>query len=207
MKAERTDHMNYDVIDEPGARPVKCWTRGVELEAQAREQLLNVARLPFVHHHVAVMPDVHWGMGATVGSVVPTVGAIIPAAVGVDIGCGMAYVRTGLTASDLPDALASLRDRIERAVPHGRTNQGGPGDRGAWGDIPDDVIEAWSPGGSSGPDSTLAHSLKSILHKHPKIAGHHARGRNQVNHLGTLGTGNHFVEVVHTLKQVLCVKG
>ncbi len=85
-------------------------------------QLRNVAALPFIHKHVAAMPDVHFGFGATVGSVIPTKGAIIPAAVGVDIGCGMCAQRTYLMAGDLPDNLAGVRSAIEAAVPHGRTN-------------------------------------------------------------------------------------
>src|SRR3712207_5123144 len=84
---------------------IKAWTDGVQVEDEARKQLDNIASLPFVHKHVAIMPDVHWGMGATVGSVIPTKGAIVPAAVGVDIGCGMAAQRTTLTAADLPDNL------------------------------------------------------------------------------------------------------
>ena len=79
---------SYEVITE-SRLPIKAWIKGVQLEDAARQQLLNVADLPFIHKHVAVMPDVHWGMGATIGSVIPTKGAIIPAAVGVDIGCGM----------------------------------------------------------------------------------------------------------------------
>ncbi|WP_193069506.1 RtcB family protein, partial [Pseudomonas sp. K5] len=78
---------HHDVIQEPGAVPIRLWTRGVPLEDAAREQLQNIARLPFIHRWIAVMPDVHLGKGATVGSVVPTIGAIVPAAVGVDIGC------------------------------------------------------------------------------------------------------------------------
>src|SRR5579859_2371610 len=108
----------YDVIQEGGA-PIKLWTRGVPLEDQARQQLINMASLPFIHRWIAVMPDVHLGKGATVGSVVPTVGAIVPAAVGVDIGCGMIATRTTLKAADLPDNLAGLRSAIEHAVPHG----------------------------------------------------------------------------------------
>src|SRR5215472_12945093 len=119
---------------EAGRVPVKAWTRGVPVEEQAREQLRNVASLPFVFKHVAAMPDVHWGMGATVGSVIATKGAIVPAAVGVDIGCGMVAARLALTASDLPDNLADMRSAIEVAVPHGRTDYGGCNDRGAWGD-------------------------------------------------------------------------
>src|SRR5688572_1237559 len=96
--------------------PVKAWTRGVPVEEEALKQLENIARLPIVFRHVAVMPDVHVGKGATVGSVVPTKGAIIPAAVGVDIGCGMMATRTSLRAKDLPDDLSKLRQNIERAV-------------------------------------------------------------------------------------------
>src|SRR3989337_324499 len=101
--------MNYEVINESGKAPIKTWTRGVPLEDAARQQLLNIASLPFIHKWVAVMPDVHWGMGATVGSVIPTKKAIIPAAVGVDIGCGMMAVRTSLNASDLPDNLSGVQ--------------------------------------------------------------------------------------------------
>ena len=165
-----------------GGAPVKAWTRGVPLEAQARQQIENVARLPFIHSHVAVMPDAHWGMGATVGSVIPTVGAIIPAAVGVDIGCGMAAVRTSIAAADLPDSLGGLRAAIEAAVPHGRSDNGGRNDSGAWpGEPPAAVVAGW--GG-------LADAYATILERHPKAA--HPRG---LGHLGTLGTGNHFVEL------------
>src|SRR5580692_403290 len=107
---------------ETGGVPIKAWTRGVGIEDAARKQLTNTARLPIVFHHVAAMPDVHFGIGATVGSVVPTEKAIIPAAVGVDIGCGMSAVETTLPASQLPDSLAALRAAIERAVPHGRSD-------------------------------------------------------------------------------------
>ena len=102
------------------AVPILGWTEGVPVEERAIQQLRNVAGLPFVYKHVAVMPDVHWGMGATVGSVIPTVGAIIPAAVGVDIGCGMIAARTGIRAEDLPDNLFAIHTDIEAAVPHGR---------------------------------------------------------------------------------------
>src|SRR5687768_12015836 len=115
---------------------IKAWTVGVPVEEGAVRQLQNLAGLPFIHGHVAVMPDVHVGIGATVGSVVPTLGAIVPAAVGVDIGCGMIATRTSLTANDLPDSLANVRRAIEVAVPHGRTGGGGRGDRGAWHDLP-----------------------------------------------------------------------
>jgi len=135
-------------VEREGQTPIKLWTtspRGdVPVEPKALEQLRNIARLPFVFRHVAAMPDVHLGMGATVGSVIATRGAIVPAAVGVDIGCGMEAVRTSLAASDLPDSLGPVRSAIEQAVPHGRTNQGGPGDRGAWNVPPPPVPLAWS---------------------------------------------------------------
>ena len=104
---------------ETGYAPIKAWVEGVPVEDAARRQLFNVAALPFIHSHVAVMPDVHFGKGATVGSVIATRAAIVPAAVGVDIGCGMMAVRTTLTAGDLPDSLAKLRLGVEAAVPHG----------------------------------------------------------------------------------------
>jgi tRNA-splicing ligase RtcB len=160
---------------------IKAWIEGVPLEQQAREQLNNMADMPFVHKHVAVMPDCHWGMGATVGSVIPMKGAIIPAAVGVDIGCGMMAVRTGLTASDLPDNLLGLRTAIESKVPHGRTDNGGANDRGAWHNkFPVDTAhEIWG-------------GLVEIVDKHPKIT---SAAERAPSHLATLGTGNHFIEV------------
>src|SRR5690348_13954915 len=132
----------FEQIDTPGV-PIKAWIRGVHADANALQQLRNVAALPIVHGHVAAMPDVHWGIGATVGSVIPTRGAIIPAAVGVDIGCGMMAVRTDLNARDLPDNLKGIRSAIEKAVPHGRTNHGGKGDVGAWHHIPARNAEVW----------------------------------------------------------------
>jgi tRNA-splicing ligase RtcB len=171
---------NYELIETAGV-PIKAWTRGVGVEDGARKQLENVARLPIVFHHVAVMPDVHFGIGATVGSVVPTQDAIIPAAVGVDIGCGMSAVQTNLPASQLPDSLKSLRLALEKAVPHGRTANGGRGDRGAWHDIPKHAAAAWRD---------LDAGYKQIIAKHPRVG----QG-NDINHLGTLGGGNHFVEV------------
>src|SRR3990167_5216315 len=165
-----------------GGFPIKAWVDGVELEDEARAQLVAVSKMPFIHHHVAVMPDVHWGIGATVGSVIPTIGAVIPAAVGVDIGCGMMAVRTSLSASDLPESLKEVRASIENAVPHGRTNDGRDGDRGAWHDVPAHHNEVW--------ESKFHDRFNEIVAKHPK-----ATGKNTVKHLGTLGTGNHFVEL------------
>src|ERR1700752_2252157 len=131
----------YEIEEVAGGVPVKMWTRGVPVEDQARKQLSNTARLPIVFHHVAAMPDVHFGIGATVGSVIPTVRAIIPAAVGGDIGCGMMAFQTTLAANDLPDTLLPLRTAIERAVPHGRAP--GARDPGAWNKVPGEVDTAW----------------------------------------------------------------
>lgn len=171
---------SFEVIN--GSRlPIKAWTRGVQVEEVAKQQLLNLAGMPFIFKHVAAMPDVHWGMGATVGSVIATKGAIIPAAVGVDIGCGMAAQRTTLTAADLPDNLLSLRTAIETRVPHGRTNNGGLGDRGAWGNVRYDSISRLK-----------LDELRTITDKHPKLA---QAAERVPSHAGTLGTGNHFIEV------------
>src|SRR5271170_5220511 len=151
----------YNVIKPDNGVLIKAWTKGVQLEDAARQQLLNVAQLPFIYKWVAAMPDVHWGIGATVGSVIPTTGAIIPAAVGVDIGCGMMAVQTSLNARDLPDDLREIRSAIETAVPHGRTNHGGAGDRGAWGEIPSRNQEIWG--------AELKSRHEGILAKHPKL--------------------------------------
>src|SRR5262245_40074848 len=105
--------MTNQVFQVAGGAPIKAWTVGVPFEAEARAQVERIARLPFIHRHVAVMPDVHLGKGATVGSVIATKQAIIPAAVGVDIGCGMMAVRTSLRAGQLPDDLHELRTAIE----------------------------------------------------------------------------------------------
>ena len=173
--------MTYELFETDGV-PIKAWTRGVGIEKQAKQQLENVARLPIVFRHVAVMPDVHYGIGATVGSVVPTEGAIIPAAVGVDIGCGMMAVETTLGAAQLPESLKAVRGAIEEAVPHGRSDNGGRHDRGAWRrGIPAAPAAAWQG---------LAPLYRELADKHPKLG----QG-NDVNHLGTLGTGNHFIEV------------
>lgn len=161
---------------------VKAWVDGVEFEDAAYQQVKNLSQMPFVFKHVAVMPDVHSGLGATVGSVIATSGAIIPAAVGVDIGCGMIAYRTHLRAYDLPDDLGPLRSAIEAAIPHGRTDNGQRNDKGAWGDtIPSLVASAWD---------MLADKLQPIIAKTPKVEHKRALGQ-----LGTLGTGNHFIEI------------
>lgn len=180
-------------VDASQRLPIKMWTNGVPVEDSAMTQLRNVASLPFVHKHVAVMPDVHWGMGATVGSVIPTRGAIVPAAVGVDIGCGMMAVKTDLTASDLPDSLAGVRSAIEASVPHGRTDNGGANDRGAWGEPPEPVLQAATP---------LLERLQAVADEDKGLA---RAVRRAPHHVGTLGTGNHFIEICLDTEQAVWV--
>ena len=163
---------NYETVANPGGVPVKAWTRGVSVDERALEQLRKTASLPIVHGWVAAMPDVHVGIGATVGSVVPTKGAVIPAAVGVDIGCGMSAVCTSLTAGDLPDSLKGLRTAIEMRVPVGR---------GSFKRAPAGQLEVWA---HLGPRyEKLRAARPALSHREPE------------KQLGTLGTGNHFVEV------------
>ncbi len=164
-----------------GGKAIKAWTVGVPFEPDARAQVERIARLPFIHRHVAVMPDVHLGIGATVGSVIASDGAIIPAAVGVDIGCGMMAVKTSLTAASLPDNLRGVRGAIESAVPHGRTDRGGRNDRGAWKTPPSAQQSAWVD---------LRAGYDQIVAKHPALD----RGAH-IQQLGTLGSGNHFIEL------------
>ena len=173
--------MNYEFEEVEGGVPIKMWTKGVPVEAKAREQLARAAKMPFVFDHIAVMPDVHVGIGATVGSVIATKGAIIPAAVGVDIGCGMMAAQTTLMASDLPENLDAILHAIERAVPHGRKVGRGKRDTGSWGDPPEEITEAWAP---------LAENFAALTTKYPKL-----KNTNNLVHLGTLGTGNHFIEL------------
>ncbi|MBC3452551.1 RtcB family protein [Pseudomonas mosselii] len=168
-----------NILEVAGGKPIKLWTDGVPVEDDARKQLMSTAKMPFIFKHLAVMPDVHLGKGSTIGSVIPTVGAIIPAAVGVDIGCGMIAARTSLHARDLPDNLHGLRTAIEKAVPHGKTF--GRRDQGAWDNVPNQADQVWSG---------LAGRFKAITDKHPRL-----EKTNNRQHLGTLGGGNHFIEV------------
>ncbi|GAB6141254.1 RtcB family protein [Methylosoma difficile] len=170
---------NYQVMQADNGKPIKMWTHGVPVEDDAKKQLQNIAQLPFIYKHIAVMPDVHLGKGSTIGSVIPTLGAIIPAAVGVDIGCGMIAAKTTLTAADLPDNLFAWRSAIEKAVPHGLTFRGR--DKGSWENPPELVDKAWAE---------LYPRFQVLTDKHPRF-----KNTNNHKHLGTLGTGNHFVEV------------
>ena len=161
-----------NILHVDGGVPIKAWTQGVPFEKEAEEQLRRIASLPFIHKWVAVMPDVHLGIGATVGSVIPTKKAIIPAAVGVDIGCGMMAVKTSLRAEQLPDNLRALRSAIEQAVPVGMA---------AFKNPPEANQAAWL---------RLRPGYEAIVRKYPKLdQGAH------ISQLGTLGTGNHFIEI------------
>ena len=158
-----------------GTVPVKIWTHDVA--ENAKQQLANIATLPFVHHHVAAMPDVHLGIGATVGSVIATHKAIIPSAVGVDIGCGMCATRTTLTANDLnATVLKKVFDQISRDVPVGRAQH--KENRALTG-----AALPFEPG------------LKALTDKHPALLKAFGRSSNWVCQMGTLGGGNHFIEV------------
>ncbi len=159
-----------------GRVPVKIYTDDVE--HAALDQLTNIAHLPIIHSHVAAMPDVHLGIGATVGSVIPTKGAIIPAAVGVDIGCGMNAVRLSLKAEQLPDSLYRIRSAIEAAIPVGFDQH------------KEDPVKRSTI-------SALNVELEVILAKHPAILRMQGKKpyRKWVRQLGTLGGGNHFIEL------------
>lgn len=172
---------DYQLVQATGTSDIKMWTNGVPVEKDALNQLINTAKMPFIFKHMAVMPDVHLGKGSTIGSVIPTKGAIIPAAVGVDIGCGMIAVRTSLHANDLPDNLFAIRTAIEKAVPHGRTSTRSGNDRGAWYQPPEIVAQHWQQ---------LEGRFKVLTDKYPRLLK-----TNNYHHLGTLGTGNHFIEL------------
>ena len=152
-----------------GRVPILAWTDAAAIEASALQQLKNISALPWVFHHVAVMPDVHFGKGATVGSVIAMKGAVSPAAVGVDIGCGMAAVQTSLHASDLPDNLHGLRRALEQSIPVGFNQHRDPIDR------PQDA-ELW----------------RDFDQLTPAVRDLFGKAQRQ---LGTLGGGNHFIEL------------
>ncbi len=149
--------------------PIKMWTKTEEVESVALDQLKNIAALPWAFKHVAVMPDVHFGKGATVGSVIAMKDAVAPAAVGVDIGCGMAAVKTNLMASDLPDSLALIRHRVEKAIPVGFNQH-------------DCVVKY----------AEKLRLWKSFHDMTDKVQDRLAKARKQ---MGTLGGGNHFIEL------------
>jgi len=159
-----------------GKVPVKIYTK--EVESSALDQLKNIALLPFVHNHVAAMPDVHTGIGATVGAVIPTKGAIIPAAVGVDIGCGMTATRLSIKANQLPDNLKAVRRAIEEAIPVGFAKHKSIRAKNSTIIALDKVLD------------------KQIIGKHPAIAKMLKKTyQTWTQQLGTLGGGNHFIEL------------
>ena len=158
-----------------GKAPVKIYTD--DIEHAAYQQLCNISQLPFIHSHVAAMPDVHYGKGATIGSVIPCKGAIIPAAVGVDIGCGMNALRLSIQAKDLPDNLRRVRSAIEEAIPVGFDQHKTDKARSS-------TLRALSVG------------LDCLLNKHPKLLKMQKKPyQTWVRQLGTLGGGNHFIEI------------
>lgn len=165
------------------------WTGEMEVEQEALDQVRNITRLPILGGHIALMPDIHFGMGATVGSVIPLRGAVIPAAVGVDIGCGMIAVQTSLTADDLPDSLKDLRHQIERDIPVGFNSHTR--------DIP------LHTKGLEG--LRLERTRKALLDSFPSLrimkrVGQFNEQRMPLQ-LGTLGGGNHFIEICLDTKQ------
>jgi tRNA-splicing ligase RtcB len=167
--------MSY--VEMPGAKvPIRMWTDPASVEGAAMQQLQNVATLPWIKG-LAVMPDVHYGKGATVGSVIAMQGAVCPAAVGVDIGCGMSAVKTSLTANDLPGDLSRLRSKIEQAIPVGRGMHDTAVEPGRFHGL---ATAGWD--GFWGRFDGVAESVKF----------RHERAEKQ---MGTLGSGNHFIEV------------
>ena len=179
--------VKYEITEGHNGIQIKSWTRGVQFEEEARKQLVKLSSVPGIYKHVAVMPDVHAGKGSTVGSVVATKTIIIPASAGVDLGCGVIAVKTSLKAKDLPTNLGEMRHKIEKSVPHGRTNDGKAGDRGAWGDnVPQAVLTAWQG---------MRDEFEKIITKHPMITRMNKIDDRGPRQLGSLGTGNHFIEV------------
>ncbi|MEM7181278.1 MAG: RtcB family protein [Spirochaetota bacterium] len=158
--------------------PVKLWTKLEDVESSALDQLKNISALPWAFKHVAVMPDVHFGKGATVGSVIPMKGAVSPAAVGVDIGCGMAAVRTNLQAKDLPDSLTKLRRKIEDKIPVGFASH------------KKSVIDSVFGGKKS--YKSIRNFFRDFVNLDKKVQDLQGRAMQQV---GTLGGGNHFIEL------------
>ena len=174
-------HNNINITT-GGLVPVKEWTVGVDVEEDARKQLVETASMPFIYKHIAVMPDCHLGKGSTVGSVIPTTNAVIVAAVGADLGCGIAAYKTTLKRSHLPSDLSEIRAAIERYVPHGRTDNGGPNDIGAWRKPPPKVSIAWQE---------LEPGYQKIVSMYKDIEPR----TKPIQHLGTMGGSNHYIEL------------
>lgn len=167
--------MSLSFMQKPNCKPVKLWTQLDEVESSALDQLSNTSSLPFIYKHVAVMPDVHYGIGATVGSVVATKGAIVPACVGVDIGCGMMAAKMPFKSNRLPDNLQELFDVISKAVPVG---QGMHGSTLHWGTGRENLAMRELHSGYDELPSSIRTDLERVA-----------------TQMGTLGGGNHFIEV------------
>lgn len=177
--------LNYLYLNNTQGKGVKAWIRGVAFDENTQQQLLETAQLPFIFKHVAAMPDCHVGKGSTVGSVIPTKGAIIPAAVGVDLGCGMVAARTSLTAHDLPDDLRTLRLALETVLPVGRSD---------WGSghfARSSILDSYRQRGTQAWEALDAR-YQELVEKYPKMPAKH---RHPVEQMGTLGGGNHFIEL------------
>lgn len=176
---------NYLYLNNTQGRPVKAWIKGVAFDENTQAQLLQTAQLPFIFKHIAAMPDCHLGKGSTVGSVIPTKGAIIPAAVGVDLGCGMVAARTSLNANDLPDDLKPLRLALESVLPVGQSDWS----TGLF--AKQDQLQAYRQRGEH-TWTPLEKKYRELTEKYPKMA---AARRNPMSQMGTLGGGNHFIEL------------
>tara|TARA_R110000824_G_scaffold218435_3_gene405083 strand:+ start:12676 stop:13965 length:1290 start_codon:yes stop_codon:yes gene_type:complete len=175
---------NFEVWMPKSGRIVKAWTKGVPVEPEAKKQISDLTSLPFIYKYPCAMPDIHVGMGCTVGSVIPTQGAVVPSFVGVDLGCGMRAAKTNLFLEDIEGYQSLIFDSISRKVPHGRSDNGGNSDRGRWGHVPDRVNQVW--------DEHFAEGYGQITEE---VTGIDRGNRVTKEHLGTLGTGNHFIEV------------
>lgn len=183
---------NYNILTDGDKLIAKMWNKHVAIEEAALTQIRQTASLPFVKPYVAVMADCHWGMGSTVGSVVPTEDAVCPSITGVDIGCGMMAVRTNLGLHEIEGtkSLQHYFELISRNIPHGRSDNGGAHDIGAWPEdgIPEDIQRIWKR--EFNRDVNVVTDSGNLFERHPG-----ALSKNAQRHLGTLGTGNHFIEV------------
>lgn len=223
---------DFNELIQENSAPVKLWTNGVPVDPKAVLQLQNTAKMPFIFKHLAVMPDVHVGKGSTIGSVIPTKGAIIPAAVGVDIGCGMIAAKTSLTTSDLPDSLQNIRFAIEAAVPHGRTTKGAvSAQKGQMGIIPGSMgAKSYIVRGRGNEESfcSCSHGAGRVMSRteakkrfsvaDQQRATAHVECRKDSDVIdeipmaykdidAVMTAQSSLVEIVHTLRQVVCVKG
>ena len=175
--------MNYNIINCSNGKEIRMWTKYAPVEENAIKQLMGVAELDCVGPAVCAMPDVHVGKGATVGSVIPFIGGVVPAAVGVDICCTISFAKISATRESLVGKEWEIYEELRKKIPNGRTNNGGIGDRGAWANIPEWVQLVW--------DMELSNGYNKLS----KIRGLISKHTNSINHLGTLGGGNHFCSI------------